>query len=216
MVASARHATGSAPEIAPVNPTVDSSVAFSSAQVSLDIQLPSGFFTGTVTEKDIFYLAYTAVTTATGDTTQPPSGLKFGNYVFDLTAYLNGRSLSPLTFAHPVTLTTIYDPALLGDLTQATLTVYYWNGTAWANDGISVVTRDTVNHRLTVLITHLSEFAFFAAAPTGIDETPEPDTNTWRTYLPVITHNAAVREPAGPPVLPEGWQPLYMPFIGRQ
>ena len=75
--------------------------------------MPAGAFTGTVTEKDIFYLAYTPVVTPTGDINQPPSGLKFGSYVFDLGAYLNGQLLSPITFAQPLTLTFTYSPALL-------------------------------------------------------------------------------------------------------
>ena len=219
VVVSAKSETGAAPEIAPVDPGVDTTVAFSSPGVSLlSIQMPAGVFTGTVTDKDIFYLAYTPIVTPTGDINQPPSGLKFGNYVFDLGAYLNGQLLSPLTFAQPVTLTFTYSPALLSGLNEATLTVYYWNGTAWANDGITVIGRDLTNHTLTVVITHLSEFAFFAATPTAIDDTPEPDTNAWRVYLPVITQATTVRDltaPTAPPILPAGSQPIYLPYVSR-
>jgi hypothetical protein len=81
-----------------------------------------------------------------------------------------------------------------------------------------VIGRDLINHTVTASITHLSEFAFFAAAPTGIDPTPEPGTYAWKIYLPAITHNAGVRDamaPAAPPVLPEGSHPIYLPLIGR-
>jgi hypothetical protein len=197
VIVSARSETGYAPEVAPVNPTI--------------------------TPKDIFYLVYTELITPTGDVSQPPSGLKFGNFVFDLSAWLNDRLLSPITFAQPVTLTIPYNPALLNGLNESTLVVYYWNGTAWANDGITLLARDPVNHQLTIAITHLTEFAFFAAAPTGIVERPEPEERAWKIYLPAIGREGMGRDSAAPvatpaevPVLPAGSKPLYLPLIGQQ
>ena len=52
------------------------------------MELVGGFYTGTLTEQDIFTLVYTPILTPTGDTNQPPGGLMFGNYVFDLSAYV--------------------------------------------------------------------------------------------------------------------------------
>ena len=213
VVVSARSETGSPPQIAAVNPAVNTTVAFSSPGVSLvGIQMRAGAFTGTVTAKEIFYLAYTPLITPTGDINQPPSGLEFGNFVFDLSVYLNGRLLSPVTFAQPVTLTFTYSAALLAGLNEATLTVYYWNGTAWANDGIVVIGRDPVNHTLIVTITHLTEFGFFAAMPTGIGETPEPEGSAWKIFLPAIGQESSARD-ATAPGLPAGTQPIYLPFI---
>jgi hypothetical protein len=61
-------------------------IPFSRVQVNctftyVNIELPGGFYTGTVLEKDIFYLGYTSVTPPTGDITQAPDGLRFCNYV---------------------------------------------------------------------------------------------------------------------------------------
>ena len=56
-----------------------------------------------------------------------------------------------------------------------------------AKDAISAaLNRDPANHQVTVAITHLSEFAFFATAPTSIIEMPEPDGNAWKVFLPTI------------------------------
>jgi hypothetical protein len=132
-----------------------------------------------------FYLAYAAVTTPTGNTNDAPSGLKFGNYVFDFSAYLNDNKLHGVNFDPPITAIFTYDPSLLGNLVESTLTVAYWNGIAWSNDGVMIIVHDLAAHTLTVLITHLSEFAYFAADPTSIGEEPEPDSAA-HIYLPVI------------------------------
>jgi hypothetical protein len=186
-IVSVRSETESPPQTAPIDPAVSTTVAFSSLGVSLvSLEMPAGAFTGTVTEKDIFYLAYTPVVTPTGGINQPPSGLKFGSYAFDLGAYLNGQMLSPITFAESLTLTFTFSPALLSGPNEARLFVYFWNGTAWSDDGTTVINRDPANHQVTIAITHLSEFAFFATAPTNIVEMPEPDGGTSKVFLPVI------------------------------
>ena len=113
--------------------------------------LPVGFYTETLDVKDVFYFIYSPVVTPTGDIGQQPGGLKFGYFVFDLAAYLNGEPLIDFHFAQPVTRTIPYDLVLLGDLRAETLTVLFWNGVIWTNDGITAVARDGVNHSITIM-----------------------------------------------------------------
>ena len=177
--------TGAPPQVAPADPAVTATVGFTATQVALRLDLPAGFYTGTLDVTDIFYFVYAQVVTPTGNTSQAPGGLKFGNFVFDLSAYVNGAPLTHLQFGMPVTLTITYDLALLGGLRAETLTLLYWDGVAWSAEGITVAARDPVNHTITVVLAHLSEFGLFASAPTALEPGEEPNL-TPRIYLPVV------------------------------
>ena len=109
-------------------------------------------------------------------------------HLFTLDLFLNNVRLHPYVFPAPVTVTISYNPALLNGLNPASLTIYYWDEAAmtWANDGITIVNNDTINHRITFLLAHLSQFAAFGAAPTALEEVDEPTLNQ-RLYLPVVT-----------------------------
>ncbi|MCB0149099.1 MAG: hypothetical protein KDE01_15785, partial [Caldilineaceae bacterium] len=138
----------------------------------------------------IFYLTYTPVITPTGDVSRPPGSFSFAGMVFDLSAFVNDTDLGHHEFPQPLTLVISYDPALLGDRSEQLLTPYYWNGTAWAKDGLSITHIDTTAHRITFQVWHLSEFALFAKPPQNIPS---------YLFLPVVTNRsdpAAVLEAA--------------------
>jgi hypothetical protein len=63
--------------------------------------------------------------------------------------------------------------------------LWYWNGTAWSTDGIAILSNDVANHTVTISISHFSQLAFFAAAPTGLDPGEEPQ-RPYNLYLPAM------------------------------
>ena len=163
MIVSNGSLTAHAPQIWPIDPRMGSRSTFTSSYVTIQTEALAGAYNGTLGDKDIFYLAYTQVTTPTCDIHQQPGGLAFGNFVFDLTAYVNGAPFERFYFGQPVTLTVTYDPALLGEMDDELLTMLFWDGREWSDKGIQSIARDQTAHRLTVVISHLSEYAFFAS-----------------------------------------------------
>ena len=104
------------------------------------------------------------------------------------------------------------------------MTILFWNGVVWSDDGVTVVARDVVNHSITIVLTHLSEFGFFASAPTALEPGEEPAQ--WvACYLPLIAQRhqgalaaeqAPVVEPAVAVLQPDAPMPMiYLPLIGR-
>ncbi len=172
--------------MAPIDPAQPGHAVFSDTHTSTTLETPVDVYTGTLTAKDIFYLVYTPIITPTGDIHQEPGGFRFGSFIFDLNAYLNDQHLPGYVFPEPITLTITYDPALLGGLVESSLVVYYWNGTSWDDDGITLVSRNTTDHIVTIRLAHLSELAFFASAPTALDPGGEPDEHAAHLYLPAV------------------------------
>ncbi|MCP4540728.1 MAG: hypothetical protein GY832_26620 [Chloroflexi bacterium] len=161
---------GSAPDlgadeiIATSVPTdTESSLVYTDTQGSPTvIHVPAGAVTTPTT------LVYTPVETATA-----PSGFSFASHAFDLDAYRDGVLLPDFTFDEPVTLTIHYTEADVAGLDEGTLDLRYWNGSAWATDGITLVERNTAQNYVVFEIVHLSEFALFASAlPNQIPNTP--------------------------------------------
>jgi VCBS repeat-containing protein len=91
----------------------------------------------------------------------PHAGLfQFAGRSFSLTAFRNGNPLDGLTFLQPVTLVIEYTDADVAGLDEESLMLYTYDEDAgWVGSGITVVARDPANNRLTVRITHLSDFA---------------------------------------------------------
>jgi hypothetical protein len=188
VVVSAVDETGHAPQIGVIDNEAGSTHDFDSGRFQTQVQVPAGSYPTPLGDKEIFYLAYTQVVTPTGDVTQPPGAFTFAGMLFHLSAFVNGTDLGHYEFPSPLTLVIAYDPALLGGLSEQLLTPFYWNGTAWVNDGMSITHIDTTAHRITIQIWHLSEFAFFARPPLN---TPS------YLFLPVVTNRndpAAVLE----------------------
>ena len=178
----------SKPQVGAVDPALDSSATFTTSTApaaTLEVQAPAGFFTGTLGQKDILFLSFTPVITPSQQTSSPPANLRFGNLEFNLSLYRNDELLAGQMFAPPLEITIRYDPALLGGLNPETLGLWFWNGSAWDTNGIAILSNDTTNHTITLSISHLSQFAFFAAAPTGLDPGEEPD-RSYNLYLPAM------------------------------
>ncbi len=131
IVVTAKSQTDEPPQIEAVDPLVTSTKPFTSPNAGVEVQLPAGFFTGTLTEKDILFLSYTAVVTPTEQTHNPPGNLRFGNFEFDLTLFFNNEPQHGAQFAVPITVTINYNPAILIGSREDSLKVYYWNGAAW-------------------------------------------------------------------------------------
>ena len=174
------------PQVHPTDPTAGSSAVFTTTTaVTVTVQMPAGFFTGTLAEKDVLFISFTPVITPSEQTDTPPANLKFGNLEYTLEVFLNGQLLTGQSFAVPLAVTINYDPAVLGSLKPETLGLWYWDGAAWSTDGITLINNDVANHTVTVSMTHFSQYAFFAAAPTGLDPSEEPQ-GAFRVYLPTI------------------------------
>ena len=157
------------------DPKVDSTALFSTSAASLDLLLPGGFYTGELAEEDVLLLVFVPMDRPSEQTGHPAPGFKFANLEFDLLAFHNAQPLTGIQFAVPVTITIVYSPAILGNLNPATLGLWYWTGSEWSTDGISLAAHDPVNHTITLLISHLSRFGLFAAEPTDL-----------HMYLPLI------------------------------
>ncbi|MCP4540243.1 MAG: DUF11 domain-containing protein [Chloroflexi bacterium] len=114
------------------------------------VEFPAGAVTDATT------IAYTPLGAAT-----PPSGFSFAGHAFDLSAYRNGTPLSGLVFSAPVTVTIHYTEADVAGMNENTLDLRYWNGSAWATDGITLTERNTAQNYIVFEITHLSRFALF-------------------------------------------------------
>jgi hypothetical protein len=191
IVVTALAETDEAPQVTPVDPTTQTMASFTSTQATVTANLPAGFFTGALGATDILFLSYTPIITPTEHTQTPPGTLHFGNFQFELTAFVNNQPQHGIVFAQPVTLTIVYNPALLFGLDEGTLGLLYWDGANWSSNGIVLVSRDLAAHTLTVTLAHLSEFALFAApgTPTVLD--PEPETTvTGYLYLPAVMNKA--------------------------
>ena len=174
------------PQIAPVNPQLAITTPFTSPNADVGVQLPGGFFTPTLENKDVLFLSYTPVVTPTGETASPPANLTFGNFEFDLTLFLNNEPQHGVQFAAPITVTINYSSTIVAGLNEETLGVYYWGGTSWNTAGITILDRDLLHHRITIALAHLSEFAFFAQkTPTALDPGGEPQRNP-KLFLPGV------------------------------
>ena len=101
----------------------------------------------------------------------PPQGFKFAGVAFALEIYLDGVLVtSPYALANPITLTIEYSDADVADIGTGDneLMLYFWGGSEWLTDGISLVERDTANNQLVVEISHLTQFALYGKDMTTV------------------------------------------------
>jgi hypothetical protein len=155
-----------------LSPTSGATLVVTNTQtdtITATIQVPAGAVTETAT------LIYNSVSSSTHSA---PAGFNFAGMIFTLDIYQNNQLQANFIFSSPITITLEYDPNALGGLDENTLALYFWDEAAqnWSADGISVVERDTANHRLVVTITHLTEFALVAQASAA----------TSPVYLPIV------------------------------
>ena len=165
------------PAVAAVDPTLSTTVAFTSSQGTLQVAAPVGFYTPTLAPGQTFVLSYSPAVTHTDNTQSPPGTLRFANFEFELDAFIDAEPLSDVQFAQPLVLTLRYDPGSVAALDVTTLALYYWDGTRWSTEGIQVTGHDVVNAVLTVSIRHLTQFALFGSSL-------QPEVRS--LYLPTI------------------------------
>ena len=122
-------------------------------------------------------LVYREPITPTPPTTGVPGGFMFGGRRLSLELSVDGVLQPGFQFLVPVTVTMQYNDSDVAGLDERTLEFLYWNGTEWSSDGITVIERDTINNRITVSVTHLTEFALFA--------------RPIHVYLPIVQRNSA-------------------------
>jgi uncharacterized repeat protein (TIGR01451 family) len=115
-------------------------------------------------------LTYTTFTTAT----QPPTGFQSARRGFSLDAYQRGQRQPGLTFTPPITVTITYSKQDVENLRGETLALYYWDGTAWSQEGITLLQQNPDANTLSVTIAHLTKFAIFG------------EVNERRVYLPLV------------------------------
>lgn len=94
-----------------------------------------------------------------------PGAFNFAGRTFTLTAYRDNNPQSNFTFQQPVTLVIEYTDGDVAGLNENELTLFFYNTTtnSWSDQGIVVMSRDPANNRITVQISHLTEFAMGTA-----------------------------------------------------
>lgn len=103
----------------------------------------------------------------------PPAGtFAFAGtgFVLEVTDLSSGEEIT--TFVEPLTVTINYTEGDVEMMDEGGLELLYWNGSAWVDDGVTIVERDTTNNQLVARIEHLTEFALFG--------------HQYRAYLPLI------------------------------
>ncbi len=133
------------------------------------VEFPPGAVTDTIT-----------VTYVPAASALAPAGWAFAGHAFDLNVYQNDLPLPGYTFGSPVTVTLRYSDADVLPMDEASLTLYYLSGSAWADAATtcspaSTYDRHPAENWLSVPICHLSRFALFGA--------------THPLYLPIVLRN---------------------------
>jgi len=113
----------------------------------------------------------TPLPTTTVPVTPTTATFRFAGQLFSLKAYQSGAEQPSFNFDNPITITLKYSGSSLG-VKENSLQLYYWDGSQWRTDGITIISRNPAGDELVVTITHLTNFAMFGAA--------------FDLYLPVI------------------------------
>jgi len=148
--------TATGTPISQVIPTAGGSLT--SADGSTTIQFPNGAVS-----------ADTEVTYTPQARWPVDSGLSGTDYFFKLEAEQGGQPLSQ--FGQPVTITIEYTAQSIGDIDPTTLMLYWWNGSQWTMQGITLISHS--GNTITFTTTDTGRFALLGE--------PEPE----ELYLPV-------------------------------
>jgi len=89
--------------------------------------------------------------------TAPPQW-DFANHAFTLEAYQDDDLQPGFVFSIPATITIQYSDSDVTGLDEDTLQLYYWDGNAWGDDGITPVERNAGQNYATFTTLHLSQF----------------------------------------------------------
>ncbi|MFZ4664545.1 MAG: hypothetical protein ACOYNY_46560, partial [Caldilineaceae bacterium] len=144
-------------QVEEVDPDVDSDIGATDPSNGVGIAI--NFPAGVVDEVTTFIF---------NDVTTPssvPTGFKFAGTSFTLDAFRNNIPLDNLQFnGNGIIITLTYPDSILGpndDEAQLILQYYDEDTGQWRSDGITIQNRDLANNKLTIAITHLTEFALF-------------------------------------------------------
>ncbi|MBP9802347.1 fibronectin type III domain-containing protein [Patescibacteria group bacterium] len=97
-----------------------------------------------------------------------PTNLEvIGGHTYDLSAFIDIDTVLD-TFDAPLTLTIHYTDEEVSGMDEASLTMYYWNSTAW--EALIGCTVDTQANTLTCTTTHFSTFAVFGEEEVVVEE----------------------------------------------
>lgn len=89
-----------------------------------------------------------------------PAGYLLGGLAFDIQAYDgDGLLIDAVTLNQPVTITLHYVDEDILFIDEATLQLFWWDGTNWVDAACGAYVRDLVNNILEVPICHFSSFA---------------------------------------------------------
>ena len=69
---------------------------------------------------------------------------------------------SGFAFDEPFTITLRYRDGDIAGLSESTLALLYWDGSAWSSDGIVLVWRNLSGNQVAFTVDHLSDFALVA------------------------------------------------------
>jgi len=139
-----------------ITPSAASTLVYTStSSLVTTIDLPANSVTATT------MLSYTAMPTATA-----PAGFGFAGLAFSLDASQNGTRLDGFAFAHPINITVQYGDTDIAGMIEPSLTLNYWNGTAWVDAATtcappSVYQRAPEINRFSVAVCHLTQFGVF-------------------------------------------------------
>jgi hypothetical protein len=181
------------PIVRPVDPLTDTSNAFtntvrmpdgSRVAVTTTIEVPSGAFSVTLGPTDTLAIVFQPVVTPTGNVNMPPAEIlaagqvtpeaaeqaasfnysyRWSKISFWLDSLLNGRSLGSVSLLKPLTFVVGYDPVLVANLNEYTMTPYYWTGSGWSKAGVVVTDRNVDANRITFTVDRIvGELSFFA------------------------------------------------------
>ena len=117
---------------------------------SVTVDVPAGAVTGTI---ELVYV----------DQAGPvaPGTFQFAGRSFSLNAYRENGLVNDFVFQQPVTVVVQYTDAEIGSIGEDALALYFYDeaSSSWSRVGITVVSRDPANNRITFQISHLTEFA---------------------------------------------------------
>ena len=180
------------PQVSVINPTTTTTATFTVGNGSATLVVPPNAYNGVagpLGPNDIFYIVFTEIITPAANVETPPSPtLSFAGKVFTLDAFFNDIVLDNYVFPEPVTFTVAYDPTQINDLTPESLQLFYWDVDTqqWSQDGLTFVSRNTLNHTITYLVAHFTEFSYFGSStPTALEPGDEPLIRNW-LYLPTV------------------------------
>jgi hypothetical protein len=114
----------------------------------------------------------TVLTFTVIESVTPPLTFRQTGHAFHLDGYQGGFLVPGLEFDQPVRITLHYSDADVLGLDRKTLTLWYWNGNAWADASCGEYERHPTQNWLSVSVCHLSRFSFFG--------------QTYRVLVPVI------------------------------